>query len=60
MAQYSNQMIKNKLSSQDQNIELLFNYLNELMEKHDNPKPRNPVGFKRKEEQQSSSQNKKV
>jgi hypothetical protein len=45
------EMIKNKLDSQDQNIELLFNYLNELMEKHDNPEPRNPVGFKRKDEQ---------
>jgi hypothetical protein len=45
------EMIKNKLDSQDQNIELLFNYLNELMEKHDNPEHRNPVGFKRKDEQ---------
>ena len=45
------EMIKNKLDSQDKNIELLFNYLNELMEKHDNPEPRNPVGFKRKDEQ---------
>jgi len=45
------EMIKNKLDRQDQNIELLFNYLNELMEKHDNPEPRNPVGFKQKDEQ---------
>lgn len=45
------EMIKNKLEIQDQNIELLFNYLNELMEKHDNPEPRNPLGFKRKDEQ---------
>jgi hypothetical protein len=45
------EMIKNKLDSQDQNIELLFNYLHELMEKHDNPEPRNPVGFKQKGEQ---------
>jgi len=45
------EMIKNKLDSQDQNIELLFNYLHELMEKHDNPEPRNPVGFKQKDEQ---------
>lgn len=42
------EMIKNKLDSQDQNIELLFNYLNELMEKHDKPEPTNPLGFKRK------------
>ena len=45
------EMIKNKLDSQDQNIELLFNYLNELMDKHDNPEPRNPLGFKREGEQ---------
>jgi len=44
-------MIKNKLDSHDQNIELLFSYLNELMEKHDNPESRNPLGFKRKDEQ---------
>ena len=42
---------KNKLDSQDQDIELLFNYLNELMDKHDNTEPRNPPGFKRKDEQ---------
>ncbi|MGW8316642.1 MAG: ORF6N domain-containing protein [Bacteroidales bacterium] len=45
------EMIKNKLDSQDQKIVLLFNYLNELMEKPDSPEPRNPVGFKRKGEQ---------
>ena len=45
------EMIKNKLDSQDQNIELLFNYLHDLMEKHDNPELRNPIGFKRKDEQ---------
>lgn len=45
------EMIKNKLESQDQNIDLLFNYLNELMDKHDNPELRNPLGFKRKDEQ---------
>jgi len=44
------EVIKNKLDSQDQDIELVFHYLNELMEKHDNPEPRNPVGFKRKDE----------
>ena len=45
------EMIKIKLDNQDENIEMLFNYLNELMDKHDNPEPRNPVGFKRKDEQ---------
>ena len=45
------EMIKIKLDNQDENIEMLFNYLNELMDKHDNPEPRNPLGFKRKDEQ---------
>ena len=49
--QFDIEMIKNKLENQDQDIELLFHYLNELMDKHDNPDPRNPVGFKRKVEQ---------
>jgi len=48
------QMIKNKLDNHDQDIELLFSYLNELMDKHTNPEPRNQVGFKRKDEQESS------
>ena len=45
------EMIKYKLESQDQDIELLFNYLNEIMDKHENPEPGNPFGFKRKDEQ---------
>lgn len=49
--QFDIEMIKNKLENQDQNIDLLFNYLNELMDKYDNPEPRNPLGFKRKDEQ---------
>ena len=49
--QWDIEMIKNKFDSQDQNIELLFTYLHELMEEHDNPEPRIPVGFKRKDEQ---------
>ncbi|MGF7138255.1 hypothetical protein [Roseimarinus sediminis] len=32
--------IKKKLTNQDKNIELVFNYLDELMEKQENPKPR--------------------
>jgi hypothetical protein len=43
------ELIKKKLESQDRNIELLFSYLDELMEKKDKPEPRNPVGFKRKD-----------
>ena len=32
--------IKKKLENQDKNIELVFNYLDELIEKKDNPEPR--------------------
>lgn len=45
------EMIKNKLDSQDQDIEMIFHYLDELNEKKENPEHRNPVGFKRKDEQ---------
>ena len=38
--------IKKKLSNQDKNIELVFSYLDELIEKQENPKPRKQVGFK--------------
>ncbi len=40
------EVIKKKLENQDKNIELVFNYLDELMEKQENPKPRNQIGFK--------------
>uniref|UniRef100_UPI0032172AD2 ORF6N domain-containing protein n=1 Tax=uncultured Draconibacterium sp. TaxID=1573823 RepID=UPI0032172AD2 len=42
--------IKQRLHSQDKNLELVFNYLDELMEKHENPEPRKRVGFKRNDE----------
>jgi len=38
--------IKKKLDNQDKNIELVFTYLDELIEKHENPKPRKLIGFK--------------
>jgi regulator of replication initiation timing len=38
--------IKKKLENQDKNIELVFTYLDELIEKHENPKPRKRIGFK--------------
>jgi hypothetical protein len=41
--------IKKKLSNQDQNIELVFSYLDELMEKQENPEPRRQIGYKRNE-----------
>jgi hypothetical protein len=42
--------IKKKLQNQDKNIELVFSYLDELMEKQENPKPRKPIGFKKENE----------
>jgi hypothetical protein len=45
------EMIKNRLENQDHEIELMFNYLSELMDKHTRPEPRNQIGFKRKDEQ---------
>ncbi len=38
--------IKKRLSNQDRNIELVFTYLNELIEKQQNPQPRKRIGFK--------------
>lgn len=38
--------IKKRLENQDKNIELVFSYLDELIEKHENPKPRKRIGFK--------------
>ena len=42
--------IKKKLASQDKNIELVFSYLDELMEKQENPAPRKQIGYKRNNE----------
>ena len=39
------QEIKKKLENQDKNIELVFSYLDELMEKHENPEPRKKIGY---------------
>lgn len=41
--------IKKKLQNQDKNIELVFNYLDELIEKQENPQPRKQIGFKQPE-----------
>lgn len=38
--------IKKQLVNHDKNIELVFSYLDELIEKHENPKPRKAIGFK--------------
>lgn len=40
---------KKKLHNQDKTIELVFNYLEELMEKQTNPEPRRRIGFKQEE-----------
>ncbi|MCK4921831.1 MAG: ORF6N domain-containing protein [Bacteroidales bacterium] len=42
--------IKKKLNNQDKNIELVFNYLDELIEKQENPIPRKRIGYKRESE----------
>lgn len=38
--------IKKKLANHDKNIELVFSYLDELVEKRENPKPGKSIGFK--------------
>jgi hypothetical protein len=38
--------IKKKLQNQDKNIELVFNYLDELMQKQEKPAPRNRNSYK--------------
>ena len=37
--------IKKKLQNQDKNIELVFTYLDELINKQENPKPRKQIGY---------------
>jgi hypothetical protein len=39
--------LKRRLSNQDKNLELVFSYLDELIEKKENANPRKPIGFKR-------------
>jgi hypothetical protein len=41
--------MKKKLENHDKNIELVFSYLDELMERQENPKPRKQIGFKQRE-----------
>jgi len=38
--------IKSKLDNQDKNMEIVFRYLDELLEKKDNPIERNKIGYK--------------
>lgn len=39
--------IKKKLLNHDKNIELVFSYLDELIEKKENPEPRTRIGYKK-------------
>ena len=39
--------IKKKLSNHSKNIELVFNYLDELIKKKENPKPRAKIAYKK-------------
>jgi len=38
--------IKKRLSNQDKSIELIFIYLDELIEKQENPPPRQQIGIR--------------
>ena len=38
--------IKKKLDNQDKNMEIVFRYLDELLEKKENPTPRTKIGYK--------------
>jgi len=38
--------IKRKIDNHDKNIEIVFRYIDELIEKKENPKPRKEIGFK--------------
>jgi len=40
--------IKKRLANQDKNLELVFTYLDELIEKQKSPPPRRQIGYKRK------------
>jgi hypothetical protein len=48
--------IKRRLSNQDKNLELIFSYLDELIEKKENPAPRRTIGFKTKTDQSSTKE----
>lgn len=41
--------IKKKLENQDKNIELVFSYLDELIEKQEKPQPRTQIGYRKTE-----------
>ena len=47
--------IKRRLSNQDKNLELIFSYLDELIEKKENLASRRPIGFKTKTNQSTTN-----
>jgi hypothetical protein len=47
--------IKKKLKNQDKNIELVFSYLDELIEKQKEPEPRKQIGYKLPKKNKNSS-----
>ncbi len=49
--------IKKRLSNQDKNIELVFTYLDELIEKQENPPPKKRIGFEIQTEEQHYPRN---
>jgi hypothetical protein len=43
---YEIEKIKRKLDNKDKNMEIVFRYLDELLDKKENPKPRVKIGYK--------------
>jgi len=43
---YEIEKIKRKLDNQDKNMEIVFRYLDELLDKKENPKPRAKIGYR--------------
>ncbi|MES2132606.1 MAG: ORF6N domain-containing protein [Bacteroidota bacterium] len=43
---YEIEKIKKKLDNQDKNMEIVFRYLDELIEKKESPEQRKPIGYK--------------
>ncbi len=42
--------IKKKIANQDKSIELVFSYLDELIEKQEKPKPKKQIGYRKTDE----------
>ena len=42
--------IKKKIANHDKSIELVFSYLDELIEKQEKPKPKKQIGFRKTNE----------